>query len=259
MSRYTEDNRRMSPRSPSPRPARTAQPAARNPMQPQRRPAPRRNPAPSHRNPAPRRAPVRRRKKRASFLPTLLALLALIALVAGTVLLWPRPQPAPRQATFDPYPLRYTSEISAAAQEFGVPPAYLYAVILAESSFRTDATSSVGAMGLMQIMPETGVWIAKKLGMRDSFTPEMLYEPAVSARFGAWYLRFLLDRYDGDMRCATAAYHAGQGKVDKWLDDPAYSPDGQTLAVIASDATNNYVNKVMNNYEQYTAILSAVD
>ena len=246
MSRYTEDNRRMSPRRQPPRPARTAQPATRNPMQPNRRPAP-------------RRTPVRRRKKRASALPTLLALLAIIVLVAGTVMLWPKPQSAPKQATYDPYPVRYSAEINAAAQEFGVPPAYIYSVVLAESSFRADAVSNVGAMGLMQILPETGNWIAKKLGMRDTFTPEMLHDPAVNTRFGAWYLRFLLDRYDGDMRCATAAYHAGQGKVDKWLDDPAYSPDGQSLAVIASDATNNYVNKVMNNYDQYTAILSAVD
>ena len=259
MTRYTEDDRRMNPRRNPQRPAvrrseatHASAPRRTHPDDPRHRPSQR--PAADR---SPKRAPVRRRRRR-SRMPSVLAVLVLAALVAAILLLRPNAPEQPKQA-YDPYPLKYTAEISAAAQEFGVPPAYLYAVILAESSFRPDATSSVGAMGLMQIMPDTGKWIAKKLGMRDAFTPEMLYEPAVSARYGAWYLRFLLDRYDGDMRCATAAYHAGQGKVDQWLDDPQYSPDGRTLAVIAYDSTNNYVNKVMKNYEQYLSLLSAAE
>ena len=197
---------------------------------------------------------ARRRRRRRSPLPALTAVL-LLALIIGCILLYPRPEPV-QEPTL---PMRYTAQIEAAAEEFSLEPAYLYAVVMMESSFRPDARSDVGAMGLMQIMPSTGKWIAKKLGVSDSFIPEILDDPAVNVRFGSWYLRFLLNRYNGDMRCASAAYHAGQGTVDKWLDDPALSPDGQTLAVIAYESTDNYVNKVMKYYETYSAMLLQAD
>ena len=157
---------------------------------------------------------------------------------------------------FDAYPIRYAAEVNAAAAEFDLEPAYLYAVILAESSFRPDAVSSVGALGLMQVMPETGEWIAGKLDLSDSFTADMLTDPALNVRFGSWYLRYLLNRYDGDKRCASAAYHAGQGTVDAWLADPSMSPDGHTLSAIGYETTDYYVNKVLSNYEKYLALLS---
>lgn len=195
---------------------------------------------------------ARRRKKRRSPLFPALCVVLLLVIIAGTALLL-RPEPQPPQ---DVYPVKYAAEVSAAAEEFDLEPAYLYAIILAESSFRPTAESSVGALGLMQIMPDTGKWLAGKFDMADTYTPDMLTDPAVNVRFGSWYLRFLLDRYDGDKRCASAAYHAGQGTVDRWLADPTYSPDGRTLAVIAYDSTNNYVNKVLKYYEKYLALLS---
>lgn len=192
----------------------------------------------------------RRRKRRSPVFPALFVVLLLV-IIGATLLLRPEPQ-LPQEV----YPIKYTAEVTAAAEEFDLEPAYLYAIILAESSFRPTAESSVGALGLMQIMPDTGKWLSGKFGMADTYTPDMLTDPAVNVRFGSWYLRFLLDRYNDDMRCATAAYHAGQGTVDGWLDDPTYSPDGQTLAVIAYDSTNNYVNKVLKYYEEYLALLS---
>ncbi len=148
------------------------------------------------------------------------------------------------------YPVKYTAEIIAAAEDNGIPPAYIAAVIMAESSYNPEAISSVGARGLMQIMPDTGDWIAGKFG--EECTVEALHDPATGIRYGSWYLGFLMDRYDGDMRCATAAYHAGQGTVDKWLDDPEYSPDGQTLVKIGYDSTNTYVDRVLRYYEYYS-------
>ena len=231
MSRYTKDDRRMSA-------ARSASTRSRA--------------TETDRIRARRRAKRRRR----SVLPTLLALVVLLALLFGVI--WIARKPLP-QAQQESYPIRYSQEVEAAAGEFSLEPAYLYAIILAESSFRPNAVSSVGALGLMQIMPETGKWIAKKFDMGDTFTVDMLTDPAVNVRFGSWYLNFLLNRYDGDMRCATAAYHAGQGNVDKWLKDPAYSEDGETLAVIASATTDNYVNKVMKYYEKYLLLLAEDD
>lgn len=147
------------------------------------------------------------------------------------------------------YPVEYVSEISAAANENSVPAPYIASIIMAESSYRPDAVSSVGARGLMQIMPDTGVWIASKY--HEDFDPDDLFVPGVNIKYGAWYLGFLMDRYGGDMRCATAAYHAGQGTVDKWLKNPEYSADGVTLAKIGYDSTNTYVDRVMKYYEYY--------
>ena len=148
------------------------------------------------------------------------------------------------------YPVLYTNEITAAAAENDIPPAYIAAIIMAESSYNPEAVSSVGARGLMQIMPDTGSWIAGKFG--EECTPEALFDPNISIRYGSWYLGFLMNRYDGDMRCATAAYHAGQGTVDKWLSDPSYSADGIHLDKIPYDSTNTYVGRVLKYYDHYT-------
>lgn len=102
----------------------------------------------------------------------------------------------------------------------------------------------------MQIMPDTGVWIAGKFD--EEFVPEALFDPVTSIRYGSWYLGFLADRYDGDISCTTAAYHAGQGTVDKWLANPEYSSDGKTLQKIPYDSTRTYVDRVMKYYEYYS-------
>lgn len=190
------------------------------------------------------RAARRRRQRRRTMLAVLAsALVVLIALGAWALI---HRGGAP---LFDRYPMRYEAEIRQAAAEFSLDPAYVASVALAESSFDAEAVSSVGAIGLMQIMPSTGEWIAGKLD--EAFDAQRLYEPSVNLRYGCWYLRFLLDRYDGDMRTASTAYHQGQGRVDEWLQNPEYSEDGKTLSVISSSVTDTYVNRIMENYAHY--------
>ena len=123
--------------------------------------------------------------------------------------------------------MKLESLVRETAAEYGLNPPLVAAVIYTESKYNASAVSSAGAMGLMQIMPETGEWIAHKLDW--PFTDETLFDPRANARLGAWYLRFLLDRYDGRVQNAIAAYHAGQGSVDAWLEDARYSSDGLTL------------------------------
>lgn len=189
------------------------------------------------------RAARRRRRRRRTFFAILAA--ALIVLIAlGAWALFGRDR-----VDLSRYPMTYAPEIRAAAQEFSLDPAYVASVVLAESSFDAEAVSSAGAIGLMQIMPATGEWIAGKLD--DVFDVERLYKPSVNLRYGCWYLRFLLDRYDGDMRTASTAYHQGQGRVDDWLQDPQYSQDGRTLTAISSAVTDTYVNRIMESYEHY--------
>ena len=190
------------------------------------------------------RAARRRRQRRRTLLAIFAsALIVLIAL--GAWALFGR-----GRIDLSRYPMTYAPEIRAAAAEFSLDPAYVASVVLAESSFDAEAVSSAGAIGLMQIMPATGEWIAGKLE-DEPFDVQRLYQPEVNLRYGCWYLRFLLDRYDEDMYTASTAYHQGQGRVDQWLEDPQYSQDGRTLTAISSAVTDTYVNRIMESYAHY--------
>ncbi len=113
------------------------------------------------------------------------------------------------------YPLRYEGMITRLSKAQGLDPYLVFGVIRAESRFRPEVVSRAGAIGLMQITPQTGEWIAGKLGA-SGFTPDDLYQPETNVRFGTWYLRYLLDRFGGDLDSALRAYNAGPGTVDRW-------------------------------------------
>jgi soluble lytic murein transglycosylase len=112
------------------------------------------------------------------------------------------------------YPLRYDAIIRGHARNYGLRPELLAAVVYQESKFRVDARSSSGAIGLMQLLPDTAKGIAVHTG-GSRFRVQDLYDPEINVRYGAWYLRHLLDKY-GDERTALAAYNAGQRNVDRW-------------------------------------------
>jgi soluble lytic murein transglycosylase len=112
------------------------------------------------------------------------------------------------------YPLRYQHIVRGHADRYRLDPALLAGVIYAESEFDARARSEAGAIGLMQLLPSTARGIAARTG-GTKFVVDDLYDPELNVRYGAWYLRHLLDRY-GDERTALAAYHAGQGNVDRW-------------------------------------------
>jgi soluble lytic murein transglycosylase len=112
------------------------------------------------------------------------------------------------------YPLRYSTIVRAHAHNYDLNPALLAAVIDEESKFRADAKSSAGAIGLMQLLPDTAKGIAIHTG-GSKFVTSDLYDPEINVRYGAWYLHHLLQKY-GDERLALAAYNAGQQNVDSW-------------------------------------------
>jgi soluble lytic murein transglycosylase len=112
------------------------------------------------------------------------------------------------------YPLRYESIVQAHARNYDLQPTLLAAVIYTESKFDASARSDAGAVGLMQLLPETAKGIAARTGGRR-FVVDDLLDPEINVRYGAWYLRNLLNRYD-DLPTALAAYHAGPGNVDQW-------------------------------------------
>lgn len=113
------------------------------------------------------------------------------------------------------YPLGYEAIVRTHARNYDLPPALLAAVIYSESKFDASARSPAGAVGLMQLLPATAEGIAARTG-GHGFVQSDLLDPEINVRYGAWYLRHLLDRYDDDLPTALAAYHAGQGNVDAW-------------------------------------------
>src|SRR3954453_3850681 len=141
----------------------------------------------------------------------------LVALAAaaglGLVVVWAMPEAkhAVREITL---PLRHEDVIRQQAAAKGLDPALVAAVIYAESHF-VDQTSHAGARGLMQITPETAHAIAQRTG-GTAFTEADLATPQVNIAYGTWYLRHLLDHYDGDEIAALAAYNGGIGNVDRW-------------------------------------------
>lgn len=147
------------------------------------------------------------------------------------------------------YPLEYTDLVNKAAKDYNLQPALIYGVIHTESRFNPDAGSSVGAVGLMQIMPETFDWLQEKRGESGKYTTEDLYTPSVNIDYGSYLLRYFLDYY-GNEKCAVAAYNAGF-EVSNWLEDPNCSPDGMTLDVIPYPETSEYVVKVENAKQKY--------
>ena len=188
------------------------------------------------------------RRKRAVRLTVIICAAAVLAVLAAGTALYFRHQGRLRQ-----YPLRYKQQIIQAADAFSLEPWHVAAVVRCESSFDAKATSSAGAMGLMQIMPETGQWLAGKFGEADGFDPQTLYDPETNLKYGCWYLNWLMDRYGRNLVLVTAAYHAGQGTVDKWLNDEGVSTNGVTIEpdAIPYSSTSTYVRRILTAYEQY--------
>lgn len=112
------------------------------------------------------------------------------------------------------YPLKYQAIVRAHAHNYRLDPALLAAVIYQESKFRPGVKSRSGAIGLMQLLPDTAKGIAVHTG-GSRFQVSDLYNPELNVRYGCWYLRHLLDKYE-DERTALAAYNAGQENVDEW-------------------------------------------
>lgn len=148
------------------------------------------------------------------------------------------------------YPRKYAEVVSRESEEFGLPEELVYAVIRSESGFDHNACSRAGARGLMQLTEETFRWIS------EDHPPENggadMYDPGDNVHCGCALLRRLLDHY-GELRVALAAYNAGMGNVDKWLEGE-HSADGRTLSSIPFPETEAYVEKVERSQEIYRRI-----
>ena len=145
------------------------------------------------------------------------------------------------------YPVKYSNYVEKASQEYNLDEELIYAVIKTESGFDSNAKSDAGAMGLMQMMPESFEWVQDLRG--ESYKTSQLYNPEINIDYGCYLLKYFLDTYE-DEECAVAAYNAGF-VVSKWLKDEKYSSDGKTLESIPYNETAHYVEKVESAKEMY--------
>jgi soluble lytic murein transglycosylase len=146
-------------------------------------------------------------------------------------------------------PLHHDDIIRQQAADKDVDPALIAAVIYEESRFR-DQTSHAGARGLMQITPETADFIARRSG-GIRFKQSDLATPQINIAYGAWYLRYLIDHYQGNERLAVAAYNAGQTNVDRWVARAGGPDNFDSARHIPFPETRAYVENVMDRRTQY--------
>lgn len=141
------------------------------------------------------------------------------------------------------YPMQYRDTVEQYSDQFGVDSRLVYAVIHTESGFDPNARSEVGALGLMQIMPDTFAWLQSRLEPEAKLPPEALCDPEVNIRYGVYFLSMLDDMF-GDEVLTVAAYHAGQNRVAQWLEEERIPRTNCTADDIPSSATGHYVRKV---------------
>jgi len=151
------------------------------------------------------------------------------------------------------FPMPFRAQVVARAKEIGLDPAYVYGLIRQESRFVVDARSGAGAAGLMQIMPATARWTARKTGV--DFNTAAIADRDVNLKLGTSYLKLVLDDFDGSQAMAAAAYNAGPNRPRKWREGP-FLEVAAWAENIPFNETRDYVKKVLSNATYYTALLS---
>jgi soluble lytic murein transglycosylase len=152
------------------------------------------------------------------------------------------------------FPTPHRKEVTAQALEIGLDPAFVYGLIRQESRFVADARSGVGASGLMQLMPATAKWTAKKIGV--PYTAASIADRDTNLRLGNAYLKLVLDDMGGSQAMAAAAYNAGPGRPRKWRDGPVLDAAAWVENIPFAE-TRDYVKKVLSNSTYYAALLGS--
>ncbi len=151
------------------------------------------------------------------------------------------------------FPTPFRDEVTAKAREAGLDPAYVYGLIRQESRFVADARSGAGASGLMQLMPTTAKWTARKLGV--DYRPEAITDRETNLRLGAGYLKLVLDDFGGSQAMAAAAYNAGPNRPRRWREGGVVEAAAWAESIPFNE-TRDYVKKVLSNAVYYAALLS---
>lgn len=148
------------------------------------------------------------------------------------------------------YPIHYQAEIRENAAKYQLDPFLIAAIIRVESNYNPNIESHKGAFGIMQLMPDTSTWIIETGHFAKSFE-RALDNPAVSIQLGSWYLSWLHKQYKGNTYAAVAGYNAGQGNVNKWLQNKDWDGTLEHAEMIPYGETRHYVQRVMYYQEKY--------
>lgn len=153
------------------------------------------------------------------------------------------------------YKKDYSEYVEKYSKEYNVDENLVYAVIKAESNFKTDANSSKNAIGLMQLMKSTAQEVANSANVEisDNEIEEKLLEPDININLGTKYLSILIEKYR-NIEVAVTAYNAGTGTVDNWIKQGIIKEDGSDIENIPYKETNNYVRKILRDYKIYTVM-----
>ena len=151
------------------------------------------------------------------------------------------------------YPIPYKDEIFQRSRDLNIDPSYVFGLIRQETRFMPSLRSYVGAAGLMQLMPNTAKWVARKIGM--NYSSDMIADPSTNLRLGTGYLQLMLDAFDGSQAMAAAAYNAGPNRPRKWRDGPVLDTAVWTENIPFNE-TRDYVKKVLSNASIYAALLN---
>ncbi len=143
------------------------------------------------------------------------------------------------------YPITYWEEISRYAAQHQVDPYLVAAIIKVESNYNPQSVSPKGAIGVMQIMPQTAGWILSKQDRKTEYVEHTLFDPFMNMQLGTWYLHYLSDQFGGNEAMVLAAYNAGQGSVRRWLDQGVWDGSVDQLENIPYRETRHYVKKVL--------------
>ena len=149
------------------------------------------------------------------------------------------------------YPQKYSEYVEKYAEEYDIDSLLVYAIIKAESNFKPEVVSKSNAVGLMQLMDATAEDTANKLGME--YNSEDLTDPEINIRLGTKYFSSWYETYK-NIPIALTAYNAGSGNVDKWIQEDVISSDGTDIENVPFRETNNYVRKILRDYEIYKDI-----
>ena len=157
------------------------------------------------------------------------------------------------------FPMPHKDAVLARSRQINLDPAYVYGLIRQESRFITDARSHVGASGLMQVMPATAKWTAKKIGLTQ-FTADQINDRDTNIAIGTGYLKLVLDSFEGSMPLAAGAYNAGPSRSRRWRAPSNGSGPVLEGAIWAENVpfneTRDYVKKVLSNTTNYAALIT---
>ncbi|WP_410769745.1 lytic transglycosylase domain-containing protein [Fontibacillus sp. BL9] len=152
------------------------------------------------------------------------------------------------------YPIYYKEEIRVHADNNDIDPLIVAAIIKVETNYKPGAESKKGALGIMQIMPDTAKWVIDKAKLENVELDQVKNESGTNIRIGTWYLKSLSNQFDGNMVAVIAAYNAGPTNVKNWIKSGRWDGRLETTKNIPFGETRHYVQRVSHYYEQYSNI-----